>query len=220
MVILVLDSRSRFVPREARGDEGRNRFVEGRRDNLDRDTRDPPKWEHDMSTFHQNRLPLDFYLMILYRSSAVSTRSRRPKFRNEPPLPTQAAHCSRQDIEMPMLSSNLLFQVFVTIQSNLCGFLLSCLCHSWALVELPSLSIFFRDKPFQPEVYDVRGKEPSQEIQLHTWMDATLKEIAELLKVAIPVLNDPCKLMFRIVYPDKFGRMVIRTAGFDNHMKR
>jgi len=70
-----------------------------------------------------------------------------------------------------------------------------------------------RDKPFQPEVYDARGKEPAQEIQLHTWMDATLREIADLLKVAMPSLNDPCRLMFRIVYPDKFGRMVIRTAG-------
>jgi hypothetical protein len=71
-----------------------------------------------------------------------------------------------------------------------------------------------RDKAFQPEVYDVRGKEPMQEIQLHTWQDATLREIADLLKAAIPALNEPCKLMFRIVYPDKFGRMVIRTAGF------
>jgi histone deacetylase complex subunit SAP18 len=62
-------------------------------------------------------------------------------------------------------------------------------------------------------VYDARGKEPAQEIQLHTWMDATLREIADLLKAAMPSLNDPCRLMFRIVYPDKFGRMVIRTAG-------
>jgi hypothetical protein len=79
---------------------------------------------------------------------------------------------------------------------------------------------FCRDKPFQPEVYDVRGKEPSQEIQLHTWMDATLREIADLLKAAIPAVNEPCRLMFRIVYPDKFGRMVIRTAGFANAVQK
>lgn len=79
---------------------------------------------------------------------------------------------------------------------------------------------FCRDKPFQPEVYDVRGKEPTQEIQLHTWMDATLREIADLLKAAIPAVNEPCRLMFRIVYPDKFGRMVIRTAGFANSVQK
>jgi histone deacetylase complex subunit SAP18 len=65
-------------------------------------------------------------------------------------------------------------------------------------------------------VYDVRGKEPAQEIHVHTWMDATLKEIVDLVKASIPALNEPCKLMFRIVYPDKFGRMVIRPAGFGN----
>jgi hypothetical protein len=83
-------------------------------------------------------------------------------------------------------------------------------CLHWSFCDL----FFFRDKPFQPEVYDLPGKEPSQEIQLHTWMDATLREIADLLKAAIPALSEPCKLMFRIVYPDKIGRMVIRTAGF------
>ncbi len=50
ILIFLLDNRGRFVPRDSRFDEGRNRFAEGRRDNMDRDLREPQKWEHDMST--------------------------------------------------------------------------------------------------------------------------------------------------------------------------
>ena len=98
--------------------------------------------------------------MILNRSSAVSTSSRRPKFRNEPPLPTQAAHCCRQDIEMPMLSSNLLFQVFVTIQSNLCGFLLSCPCLSWLLSSFLHSPCFSETSLFNPKCTMFEAKSP------------------------------------------------------------
>ena len=45
-----VDNRGRFVPRDSRVDEGRNRF-ESRRDNVDRDSREPHKWEHDLSTY-------------------------------------------------------------------------------------------------------------------------------------------------------------------------
>ncbi len=115
---------------------------------------------------------------------------------------------------MPIFSSKLLFQVIalLTSQSNVVW--LACfVCVMFAFCVV-LIIFYFRDKPFQPEVYDIRGKEPAQEIELHTWMDATLREIADLMKAAIPALNEPCKLMFRIVYPDKIGRMVIRTAGF------
>jgi hypothetical protein len=50
ILIILSDNRSRFVPRDSRFDEGRNRFAEGRRDHSERDLREPQKWEHDMST--------------------------------------------------------------------------------------------------------------------------------------------------------------------------
>jgi hypothetical protein len=40
-------------------DEGRNRF-EGRRDNVDRDSREPHKWEHDLSTYKGVTSAVDF----------------------------------------------------------------------------------------------------------------------------------------------------------------
>ena len=114
-----------------------------------------------------------------------------------------------------MFSSKLLFQVIalLTSQSNVVWLAFLLCLHNGCLLCCFDY-FYFRDKPFQPEVYDVRGKEPAQEIQLHTWMDATLREIADLMKAAIPALNEPCKLMFRIVYPDKIGRMVVRVAGY------
>jgi hypothetical protein len=114
---------------------------------------------------------------------------------------------------MPVFSSHFLYQVIHFLPTRRFRRLLISSVRFVGLLYGSFFIRFPRDKPFQPDVYDVRGKEPSQEIQLHTWMDATLREIVDLLKAAIPALNEPCRLMFRIVYPDKFGRMVIRTAG-------
>mmetsp|Transcript_20323 Transcript_20323/g.59370 ORF Transcript_20323/g.59370 Transcript_20323/m.59370 type:complete len:295 (-) Transcript_20323:61-945(-) len=59
---------------------------------------------------------------------------------------------------------------------------------------------------------------PSNEVQIHTWPDATLREIVDLLKN----VNNPggmaarrrvAKLSFAFVYPDRNGRFNVRQVG-------
>lgn len=47
---------------------------------------------------------------------------------------------------------------------------------------------------------------PEQEVQIYTWPDASLREITELLKDAIPMLQDDlAQVSFRLVFVDKGG---------------
>lgn len=84
-----LDNRSRFAPREFRGDEGRNRFADSRRDVLDRDSREPQKWEHDLS---MHRVWGSVFVLS-YRFTAVRSQQVRvvsnadlnPRNQHKPP---------------------------------------------------------------------------------------------------------------------------------------
>jgi histone deacetylase complex subunit SAP18 len=50
-------------------------------------------------------------------------------------------------------------------------------------------------------------------VQIYTWPDATLKEIATLMKDVIPEASQPnAVLSFSLVYPDKDGRNVIKPV--------
>lgn len=53
------------------------------------------------------------------------------------------------------------------------------------------------------EDYAVRGKEPlDDEVQVYSWMDATLRELSDLIKEASPAARDRnSQLSFAIVYP-------------------
>ncbi|KAL8159291.1 hypothetical protein V2J09_000828 [Rumex salicifolius] len=64
------------------------------------------------------------------------------------------------------------------------------------------------------EEFSVRGKEPKDEVQIYTWKDATLRELADLVKEVSPAARRrDAKLSFAFVYPDKNGRFVVREVG-------
>ncbi|KNA15412.1 hypothetical protein SOVF_098550 [Spinacia oleracea] len=73
------------------------------------------------------------------------------------------------------------------------------------------------------EDFSVRGKEPKDEVQIYTWMDATLREMTDLVKEVSPAARRrDAKLSFAVVYPDKNGRMQVKKVGetFSNANKR
>ncbi|CAA2992937.1 Hypothetical predicted protein [Olea europaea subsp. europaea] len=62
--------------------------------------------------------------------------------------------------------------------------------------------------------FAVRGKEPKDEVQIYTWMDATLRELTDLVKEVAPeARRRDAILSFAFVYPDKRGRFVVREVG-------
>ncbi|KAL3639130.1 hypothetical protein CASFOL_017037 [Castilleja foliolosa] len=62
--------------------------------------------------------------------------------------------------------------------------------------------------------FAVRGKEPKDEVQIYTWMDATLRELTDLVKEVAPeARRRDAILSFSFVYPDKRGRFVVREVG-------
>ncbi|KAL1546778.1 histone deacetylase complex subunit SAP18-like [Salvia divinorum] len=64
------------------------------------------------------------------------------------------------------------------------------------------------------EDFAVRGKEPKDEVQIYTWMDATLRELTDLVKEVAPeARRRDAMLSFAFVYPDKRGRFVVREVG-------
>lgn len=64
------------------------------------------------------------------------------------------------------------------------------------------------------EEYAVRGKEPDGEVQIYTWPDASLRELAELVKeVNSDARQRNARLSFAFVYPDRRGRNVIKQVG-------
>lgn len=67
------------------------------------------------------------------------------------------------------------------------------------------------------EDFAVRGKEPKDEVQIYTWMDATLRELTDLVKEVAPAARKrEAKLSFAFVYPDKNGRFVVKGVGMTN----
>uniref|UniRef100_A0A3B4GHT9 Histone deacetylase complex subunit SAP18 n=1 Tax=Pundamilia nyererei TaxID=303518 RepID=A0A3B4GHT9_9CICH len=54
-----------------------------------------------------------------------------------------------------------------------------------------------------------RGNVPSSELQIYTWMDATLKELTSLVKEVYPEARKKgTYFSFAIVYPDPRGKML------------
>lgn len=59
----------------------------------------------------------------------------------------------------------------------------------------------------------MRGKEPKDEVQIYTWLDATLRELTDLVKEVAPeARRRDATLSFAFVYPDKRGRFVVREV--------
>mmetsp|Transcript_33507 Transcript_33507/g.106245 ORF Transcript_33507/g.106245 Transcript_33507/m.106245 type:complete len:166 (-) Transcript_33507:89-586(-) len=72
------------------------------------------------------------------------------------------------------------------------------------------------------EAFAVRGKEPvDDELQVYTWPDVTLRELADLVKdVAPEARSHSARLNFRLIYPDKAGRNVMTELGTVTAAKR
>nr|XP_025657880.1 histone deacetylase complex subunit SAP18 isoform X1 [Arachis hypogaea] len=67
------------------------------------------------------------------------------------------------------------------------------------------------------EDFAVRGKEPSEEVQIYTWKDATLRELTELVKEVVkPARRRHAKLSFAFVFPDKNGRFKVQERRYGN----
>ncbi|KAF8059115.1 hypothetical protein HT031_005287 [Scenedesmus sp. PABB004] len=64
------------------------------------------------------------------------------------------------------------------------------------------------------EDYAKRGCEPSDELQVYTWPDATLRELADLVKEVRPdARGRGARLSFAFVYPDRRGANVMKVVG-------
>ncbi|KAJ6803873.1 putative histone deacetylase complex subunit SAP18 [Iris pallida] len=67
------------------------------------------------------------------------------------------------------------------------------------------------------EDFAVRGNEPKDEVQIYTWMDATLRELTHRVKeVAQAAKKRKEKLSFAFVYLDKNGHFVVKGVGMTN----
>merc|ERR1719188_2533604 len=70
--------------------------------------------------------------------------------------------------------------------------------------------------------FAVRGQGPvDDELQVYTWPDVTLRELADLVKdVAPEARTTNAKLHFRLIYPDKSGKNVMTELGQVTTSKR
>lgn len=83
------------------------------------------------------------------------------------------------------------------------------------------MRVFFKEGGHHDlKEFQRRGKEPSDEVQIYTWMDATLREMSDLLKEVKQAARAPrTRLSFSLVYPDRYGRYVIRQVGVVHALK-
>ncbi|KAK9840666.1 hypothetical protein WJX81_008397 [Elliptochloris bilobata] len=71
------------------------------------------------------------------------------------------------------------------------------------------------------EEFAERGKEPKEEVQVYTWMDATLRELTELIQEVQPAARrQQARLEFALIYPDRRGRNVLREVGQTSATRR
>ncbi|RAL46247.1 hypothetical protein DM860_016680 [Cuscuta australis] len=62
--------------------------------------------------------------------------------------------------------------------------------------------------------FAVRGKVPKDEVQIYTWMDASLRELTDLVKEVVPEARKrDAVLSFSFVYPAKTGRYIVKHVG-------
>jgi len=85
------------------------------------------------------------------------------------------------------------------------------------------LRVFYKiDEHHDLRDFAVRGKEPvAEELQIYTWTDATLREIADLIKDVSPEARERnARLQFKLIYPDKAGRNVMADIGTIHSQRR
>ena len=60
----------------------------------------------------------------------------------------------------------------------------------------------------------MRRTPPPSFLQIYTWMDATLRELSDLIKEVKPAARGRMtRISFALVYPDKRGRNVMRQVS-------
>lgn len=70
------------------------------------------------------------------------------------------------------------------------------------------------------DAYARRGELPPGEVQMYTWVDATLRELTELVQqVRHEARTRHARLSFAFVYPDKTGRNVLRQVGLTHALE-
>jgi len=88
--------------------------------------------------------------------------------------------------------------------------------HTHTTQTCPFLLRVFTKVGSRRGVYDyARGRElPSEEVQIYTWRDATLRELADLVRQVRPeARRRGARLQFALVYPDRRGVCVMRHIG-------
>jgi histone deacetylase complex subunit SAP18 len=64
------------------------------------------------------------------------------------------------------------------------------------------------------EAFERSDRLPEQEVQVHTWQDASLRELCDLLQDVNPDAKRPnARISFSLVYPDRTGRNTMRNVG-------
>lgn len=66
-----------------------------------------------------------------------------------------------------------------------------------------------------------KGLFPASELSIHTWMDADLRELAELVKQTQPESRlKGVQMEFALVFPDKRGTNIMRVVRSQVYWKR
>jgi len=83
--------------------------------------------------------------------------------------------------------------------------------------QTPSLiRVFVREgQHLTNEAYADPFKLPSSQIHVHTWMDATLEELCDLVASVRDEVRKAkrCIISFALVYPDRKGKMVVKPVA-------
>ncbi|RKP38968.1 histone deacetylase complex subunit SAP18-like protein, partial [Dimargaris cristalligena] len=78
------------------------------------------------------------------------------------------------------------------------------------------LRIFFNFEIHNPlSEYNQIDRLPENELQVYTWRDATLHELAQLIKEVLPEAREPgVSMQFNLIYPDALrGRYSVTTLS-------
>eukprot|EP00741_Cyanophora_paradoxa_P003075 tig00000663_g2984.t1 len=76
-------------------------------------------------------------------------------------------------------------------------------------------------KHHRVEEYANRNSLPADELQIYTWMDATLRELTDLIKeVNETARRRDAELSFAFVYPDRSGKNVLREVGLTHATRK
>jgi len=82
------------------------------------------------------------------------------------------------------------------------------------------LVLFYKSNGFhRPEDFEPHGRLPSDSVQIYTWKDATLTELANLLSSTINTANK--RLSFRMLYNDNNRpRVIVKELGWTSTNER